>query len=175
LFVELKDGSQIFWNPLFAPEIARRYRDAGWAKVEYKIGAVPESSDKDYCTAHYYLVFTPPNELSASAKDQNAEIAQAVNYNRPVSHRAGWVYLLKAENGLYKIGRSKKPKIRVSAITKAVAPFEIVEMHKAFYNDCVKVEKYFHLKFKNKCQRGEWFALTENEVKYIIEHQYEPL
>jgi hypothetical protein len=37
------------------------------------------------------------------------------------------------------------------------------------------VEKELHDKFKDKHQRGEWFALTHEDVKSIIEHQHQAL
>jgi hypothetical protein len=169
----LKDGSQIFWNPLFSGELIRRYKEAGWADVEYKIGGIPDPDDKEYCTIQYFLVFTPPDKSSEPAAERNTATGKTVTKSQSTNSRAGWVYLLKAENGFYKIGRSKNPRIRVSAITKAVAPFEIEEIHKAFYTDCVKAEKELHEKFKDKRQRGEWFALTLEDVKAVIEHQYE--
>lgn len=96
------------------------------------------------------------------------------NRTRPTeNYRKGYVYLLKGENGLYKIGRSKSPDIRIRDITKAVAPFDIQIVHKAFYPDCYKAESDLHKLFKEKRRRGEWFELSDNEVMAVIAHGYQ--
>ncbi len=87
--------------------------------------------------------------------------------------RGGHVYLLQAENGLYKIGRSSSPKIRISAITKAVAPFEIKTIHTAWYPDYYAAETELHKRFAHLRKRGEWFALSPEDVMAVIAHAHQ--
>jgi hypothetical protein len=94
---------------------------------------------------------------------------------RDSGYKTGFVYLLKGENGLYKIGRSKTPDVRINIITKAIAPSDIKTVHTAFYPDCYKAESDLHKLFANKRVRGEWFELSNEDIMVILTHPYKAL
>lgn len=79
----------------------------------------------------------------------------------------GYVYLLHApEVQCYKIGRSKEIKSRV-ALLNIQLPFDVQLVHKIECADYISAEKALHLRFADKHLRGEWFALTDEDVAEI--------
>ena len=120
----------------------------------------------------HMLKFIPPSVIDEAESVIQIDTTALENLRSIAEYRMGYIYLLKAETGLYKIGRSRTPKIRISQITKAIAPFEIDVIHTAFYDDCIKAEAELHEKFKHRRKRGEWFELLDEEVKLVIEHAY---
>lgn len=71
-------------------------------------------------------------------------------------------YLIKDSNTeLYKIGKSKNPLKREKTLQGEKPTLEIV---KTWNED---IEKILHQKYKKNRIRGEWFKLTEIQIKYI--------
>ena len=76
---------------------------------------------------------------------------------------SGFVYLGK-QHGKYKIGKAKDTNRRREDITLLGSePFELV--HEIETDDMSGVEKYWHGRFESKRIRGEWFKLTQSDVK----------
>lgn len=78
-------------------------------------------------------------------------------------HPAGYVYILKG-NGLYKIGLStRKPDARIAEYSPKL-PFstELVKVIES--NNCHALEKELHRRFRSKHVRGEWYALTSEDL-----------
>ncbi len=140
------------------------YRRRGWSVNQ----AEQESPQGKF--RYRYLIFEAltPAQLEILA----ALEAQIARPKKTAQNKVGYVYLVKAENGLYKIGRSKTPDVRISTITKTIGPIEIQTIHTAFYPDCYKAESELHQMFKEKRRRGEWFELTDNEVMKVIAYTY---
>jgi len=81
-----------------------------------------------------------------------------------------YVYLIRAqENGMYKIGVSKDPKVRIKQLqTGSNEDLVIIESFLSKYPH--KVETSLHNKFAPTKKRGEWFSLgIEEEVEFISE------
>ena len=82
---------------------------------------------------------------------------------------AGQVYLLKAENGLYKIGFSRKLDERMHAIKKAIPmKLELVYHHYRRFGQEAELE--LHRFFTNKRVQGEWFTLDDEDVQYFKDY-----
>jgi hypothetical protein len=150
------------------PDIIKRYEAAGWI-VEHETEQIKRGKAK---WVENYLRLTAP--IQVTLRKAEAGAPKVRHAQAPGTRRSGYVYLLEAENGLFKIGRSKQPKFRISEITKAVAPFEIKEVHKAWYPDCHAVESALHRRFAKKRKRGEWFALSAEEAREVINHAFSP-
>ena len=80
--------------------------------------------------------------------------------------KKGFVYFIKAENGLVKIGRTKDlsnryKQIQYSALLKTDLLFAIES------NDVIKLEQKLHHFFENKMKKGEWFALSDGDIEII--------
>lgn len=78
----------------------------------------------------------------------------------------GYVYLIKAENGLYKIGKTKN-------INSRLKPFSVAfpmkwELVYSFRSDDYSIaEDTLHIHFDDKRGVGEWFQLLPEDVEYI--------
>ncbi len=83
------------------------------------------------------------------------------------------VYFLKADNGVVKIGRSANPQSRVNEL-KTSSPVALVLI---FVYETVAMkedEAFFHRFFANRRVRGEWFALSDEEISGIIDGSINP-
>jgi Meiotically up-regulated gene 113 len=77
----------------------------------------------------------------------------------------GYVYLLKHGTGReYKIGRTRNPLRREGEVSLEL-PNELQPVHYIKTDDPAGIECYWHDRFKTKRKRGEWFALTANDVR----------
>lgn len=75
----------------------------------------------------------------------------------------GFVYLGK-QHGYYKIGKTNDPNRRREDITlQGAEPFELI--HKIETDDMNGIEKYWHERFKQKQKRGEWYSLSNSDIK----------
>lgn len=77
---------------------------------------------------------------------------------------SGYIYLLRAENNSYKIGTSIQPKRRLKQIRRSI-PMGITVVHYFYVRDAYEVERTLHLKYASARICGEWFALSEEQVK----------
>lgn len=82
---------------------------------------------------------------------------------------SGFCYIMKDDNypNFYKIGKSKKPKIREGTLlhdAPTISLFKVVET-----DQMSRLEQKLHKILENNRRRGEWFELTDNELKIIIE------
>lgn len=75
----------------------------------------------------------------------------------------GFVYLMKSGKH-YKIGRSSSAERREYEL-RIIVPEKLELIHKIKTDDPVGIEKYWHKRFEDKCQRGEWFALSASDVQ----------
>ena len=138
----------------------------------WKVHHIRESKSKGKLYNHF-LIFSAPSAEQMELLDSLEQRRKFIR--RDNDYKTGFVYLLKGENGLYKIGRSKVPDVRINTITKAIAPFDIKTVHTAFYPDCYKAESDLHKLFANKRVRGEWFELSNEDIVAIVTHPYNAL
>ena len=80
----------------------------------------------------------------------------------------GFVYLLKAVDGSYKIGKTLNPKSRKKTFDVRL-PFKVDYVHTIETDDMHALEKALHLRFADKRLRGsEFFSLTPDDVQFIV-------
>ena len=79
----------------------------------------------------------------------------------------GFIYLIRAENGLYKIGKTKD-------LEKRIKPFHVDfpmkwEMVYSFQSpDYGLAESFLHIRFSEKRDVGEWFRLSNEDIIFIM-------
>lgn len=76
------------------------------------------------------------------------------------------VYLLRSENGLYKIGIASDVQKRVAKLTSSI-PYKIEIIHSFSAPSAFICEKNLHEKYKELRVKGEWFRLGKKEVEEI--------
>ena len=115
--------------------------------------------------ASFYENITP-----AEIKEYNKRVAIITDESALPSKPdaiIGYVYLLRSENGFYKIGRATSVDMRLSTIQRSF-PIEIKLVHCFRSQDYVAAEKYLHLRYHEyRPDRTEWFALPDWAIEYI--------
>lgn len=84
-----------------------------------------------------------------------------------ITDHPGFVYLIYA-NQLYKIGYSKNPKRRISAMQSSHA-LPITTICVIRTETMRSLESELHKRFAAKRMSGEWFHLAEDDIAYIKE------
>lgn len=80
-----------------------------------------------------------------------------------------YLYLMRHSNGLTKIGRSVNPKTREKTLQAEDPRLRLIFKAK----DCGWLEKEIHDRFADRRKRGEWFDLTEDQVRWIKRYCYD--
>jgi hypothetical protein len=78
----------------------------------------------------------------------------------------GYVYLICAENGLYKIGKAKDIKKRLNPFSVKF-PMEWKLVHSFHSDDYSSAEEELHWQYHDKRAVGEWFKLEHEDVEHI--------
>lgn len=78
----------------------------------------------------------------------------------------GYVYLIKSRNQLYKIGSSINIPNRMISL-RYMSPVELILAHSIESEDMYGLERALHYKFRSRRDHGEWYDLTEEQVKWI--------
>ena len=82
--------------------------------------------------------------------------------------KPGYVYLVRADNGTYKIGRSAYPKRRIKELGVKL-PWALEVIHLIKTDSMIDLEEGFHAHFEEQRLSGEWFDLTDEDVAFIKE------
>ena len=85
----------------------------------------------------------------------------------PPKHKRGFVYLIRADNGLCKIGITRNLAGRLREINR-VSPVavKLISFHHSFYPG--RAEKVYHEAFADRHIKGEWYALTPIDLQDIM-------
>ena len=78
----------------------------------------------------------------------------------------GYVYLLRAATGEYKIGKSLVVPRRLAQLQTG-SPVELQLIHQFPAVNAAKAERALHKRFVSRLVRSEWFLLTESDVASI--------
>ncbi len=80
--------------------------------------------------------------------------------------RAGYIYLVEADNGLFKIGRTRTLDKRIHTFGVKI-PMRTKLLHSFRSSNYSAAEKILHERYKDFRDHGEWFRLTESHVAEI--------
>ncbi len=139
---------------------AKQDKDFPSHNVFSRVGKKAELASKviDYCKARNGFddiieICTPititMNRKTGDTKQETTEI--------------GYVYLMKSGR-YYKIGRSSSVERRNYDLG-IILPEEIKIIHKIKTDDPSGIERYWHNRFEEKRKKGEWFELSNSDVK----------
>lgn len=107
----------------------------------------------------------PSSGRRGAAGVQKTEAAVPLCWARALEReRAGWVYLLRAENGYYKIGRTGSFPDRVHSLLSIQIPLHVEFIGAIQTDDCVELERLLHESAADGRFKGEWFTLTDSQV-----------
>lgn len=82
--------------------------------------------------------------------------------------RSGFVYLMKSSDGLYRIGKTKYPKMRLKAYKNKYPDLVLEIEHLIRCDDYDKAELTLHSQFEaRRVGPKEWFRLTNEDVIQI--------
>ncbi len=113
---------------------------------------------------------TSPEEIEAHNQERLAELLPSERREpRPKPERVakpGYIYLIRASNDLYKIGRSINVANRLRNLqTSSATPLTLV--HSFPSDDMEQAESRLHTEFAYARTHGEWFLLSVDDVNYI--------
>lgn len=77
----------------------------------------------------------------------------------------GFIYLMQAAGGMFKIGKSISPKKRVTKFGSL--PWDIRLAHVIETDDMDWLESKMHGVFSQQKVRGEWFRLSAEDVEWF--------
>lgn len=121
-----------------------------------------------------FLSCTDNEEIKKYNKEKEIEVfghCKPVRTNeiKPMP-KQGHIYFIQDCYGNVKIGMSKNINSRIGEYT--LLPTEPKLIHLIETSDMAKLECLFHEKFKQYRMRGEWFKLTEKNIKWICNKNY---
>lgn len=104
--------------------------------------------------------------LESKTKKQDViESVDAIQINTETKSENSVCYIIKNKrNNLYKIGYSKDPKNREKTLQSEEPEIKSIKIFKNNW------ENVLHEKYKKQRVRGEWFNLSNIQVKYICTH-----
>jgi len=138
-----------------------------------------EKSDPDLLDAYRYLIMGRKKILQEMDQEEYkyewdrilGEI-EIIERDNPGEKDCGVIYLLKTEKQEYKIGLTRRS---IDQRMKEIRPRmpSKTELVGTIKSDHVAMdEKFLHSCFKVKKIRGEWFKLTKEDVKFILEGKW---
>lgn len=188
----IRDSDIVFaWVDNLAPdEICKVSSEASYASALGKLVGVGASSPDGESVCNTWFVhelnsFFPFRYLGESPKDsllsclsylvdflplekqlQLNKSHHAKQFQGKDFRRGGYVYVIRAETGQYKIGRSNNVPRRMKLFSVKL-PFSFEIIHHFPCQDMYLAEDDLHVIFKSRRGNGEWFNLTDEDIALI--------
>jgi len=99
--------------------------------------------------------------LARKLRIAEEELEQARRNKRP-----GYIYLIRADNSLFKIGKTINPEDRFKSL-QTLSPVPLALIHTVKTGDTMMLEHELHERFSEKREQGEWFKLEPADVDFI--------
>jgi len=127
-----------------------------------RLGTTTKRAEKilNYCegkSEYYDVAQICRTYIASSGKEID------VQHQEEVENKIGYVYLQKFDK-YYKIGKSTNVERRNYEIGIKL-PEELKIVHKISTDDPSGIEAYWHHRFKDKRKQGEWFDLSNGDIK----------
>jgi len=104
-------------------------------------------------------------QLREQQKVEQGHRSPSTNHKHQRQKR-GYVYLLRADNGLYKIGKTNYLDRRITDLSIKL-PYKLDLIHSIESENMDALEQSLHERFADKRVRDEWFALNAEDVEFI--------
>ena len=150
--------------------------------VEFSINDLCNLSNETFLALKNWLVHNAAIHIKAAVQERN-ELQQRRDNARHEKdkqereqrklnkgNKVGFVYLVGADNGLHKIGKSVNVTNRVTEFGIKL-PVKTWLVHSFQSNQYDKVELQLHEMFADKRSHGEWFNLTPEDIEYFCSIQ----
>lgn len=152
--------------------------DAGTRNI-YKFGQQLHPTILTLHKIHGRMLPSGINQAVASFPQSQRERAREIletasrTMTKAYYNSLGYVYLIRhaTEPGLYKIGKTNNPSNRLKTFNVKL-PFEVDYEILIQTDNMTRVEKEWHDHFSHRRINGEWFALDEQDVKWMRQHDY---
>lgn len=100
--------------------------------------------------------------------DEDWKTSQPSIREKPKKTKTAYVYLIRAENGLIKIGKTIDLDKRLEGISgMSPEPLELIYSIKTTIAKVNKLEAQLHYTFNNSRSHGEWFDLSVSDIEYV--------
>lgn len=83
-------------------------------------------------------------------------------------NKAGFVYAIRAETGLIKLGRTRGPVHKRLSDLQRMSPVRLELLGFCWTDAAADVERYFHYLFIDRRIHGEWFRLTTRDLAWML-------
>jgi len=138
-----------------------------------KLGTALKQETTKFLKSTDYIFGPPPGQIINRLKDAVSYVRQEFfikdkEENLTKKEKTGFVYLLKADNNLIKIGRTTKLDERIYHFTTKL-PYKLHLVGVIKSERYIEIEADLHRTFHAKRKRGEWFDLTKEDLKNIAE------
>lgn len=133
-------------------------------REELRTQKYPKFTRVDKC---WMVGLSPQINVHEDFEELSSEILETADDIEVIyypSVEKGYVYFLKAETGEIKIGKSMDPDKRIGQFSPKL-PHETEKIHTIKSNQPLVIEKTLHEIFEEKRKRGEWFILSETQLK----------
>lgn len=107
---------------------------------------------------------------TAEGRERRRQLARKT----PTTHMDGYVYILESANGLYKIGRASNAERRIKNIWTQ-SPVDLWAVCIIKTENRYELECQLHERFRSQRVKGEWFALTPEDVEYVKHFANHPM
>lgn len=121
---------------------------------------------------NHYMSEIDEEEIKENNLNINLAISNGTHGNRgrKETEKEGYIYLLEADTGETKIGRTKELDDRIYHFTTKL-PMDLKVIYYVKTNDSYALERRLHEHYAIKRTRGEWFYLNEEDIQ-DIQNQY---
>lgn len=148
------------------PFIARNSRHVFCSKecvYCYRRGGTPYVLRGWYWSDEENRIIQPDIEnVKTNIKKKEPRIKKVFVYPSKV----GYIYLMKSENGLYKIGRALNIENRLKGLNREI-PIKVEIIHYYRADDYTGEEIRLHKLYADQRVKYEWFALNDEQVQEI--------
>lgn len=121
------------------------------------------SAAEAYYTSYFHYHNTLPKRID---RIPPTPIAMKERPYKNIQEKSGKVYILKADNGLYKIGQTTHLSERIKQLGIQL-PYELELVWYIPTDHVLIAEKKLHDYFADKRIKGEWFALEEDDIECL--------